>query len=257
MYAARAFEEKTKRDGLFWFYVGQLRWRFHMAVNPDLDPSGEPAAFAALMYSLGEPMNRFAGSDPDMWIQVIDEAFAWDAGNPNGFTSKAEHTAEYQDIRRGLDELKTHISENRQELLDRDKMPKDWPALVTLKSAADLDGSFGGKSCYFLPRWLMGKEYTNEVALKTDTVRIAHESPSSIQVVGICRGEELGRNVIQLDQTDEGFSFVTEYEADESIFGRAYATTVTLFRNTKGDIVLRWMCDGYVKWERASEIKQN
>src|SRR5438552_16737970 len=35
--AAKLFKDSaTKREALFWFYVGQLRYRYYLAANPDL-----------------------------------------------------------------------------------------------------------------------------------------------------------------------------------------------------------------------------
>ena len=45
-YAARLFREEKKDEAVFWFYVGQLRYRFHLKANPNMDPSGDPALFA-------------------------------------------------------------------------------------------------------------------------------------------------------------------------------------------------------------------
>src|SRR5689334_9712989 len=60
-YAIRLFDQGKKDDAVFWFYVGQLRWRFYLKANPNLDPSGDPAALGALNATIGPTINGYAG----------------------------------------------------------------------------------------------------------------------------------------------------------------------------------------------------
>ncbi len=47
--AAKLFKDPaTKQEGLFWFYVGQIRYRYYLAANPDLPRDGDPALPASL-----------------------------------------------------------------------------------------------------------------------------------------------------------------------------------------------------------------
>lgn len=108
-YAMRLFGEDRKDDAVFWFYAGQLRYRFHLSANPDLAPDGDPAVMASLNESVGRVINEYAGGDPVTWAAQIERALTWDAQTENGFTSKAQHAAHWQEIRAGLSSLRDMI----------------------------------------------------------------------------------------------------------------------------------------------------
>lgn len=101
---------------VFWFYLGQLRFRYHLAANPDLPPSGDPALFASLSGVVGRPINEYAGGDPDAWVAAIDRALEWDAAHPNAFTPKDRDSAAYEENRSGLAELRDWISANKAQI---------------------------------------------------------------------------------------------------------------------------------------------
>lgn len=109
LYAVRLFGEGRKGDAVFWFYVGQLRFRFHLAANPGLPAGGDPALMAALNSTVGGTVNEYAGGNPRTWAAEIDRALRWDAGTGNGFTSKERHAKEWQEIRSGLSSLRATI----------------------------------------------------------------------------------------------------------------------------------------------------
>ena len=121
-YSTRLFQEGKKDDAVFWFYVGSIRYRFHLAANPKLDPSGDPALFGALQESIGSPINAYAGGDPKKWAAQIGRALKWDEENKNGFTSKKKFKQEYQEIRVGLSEMKQWIEENIDQIKEQRKM---------------------------------------------------------------------------------------------------------------------------------------
>lgn len=109
IYAKRLFEEGKKDDAVFWFYVGQLRYRIHLKANPKLDPSGDPAVFSSLSATLGKALNEYAGGSVKGWVAAMDRALKWDAENPNGFTSKEKFAKIYEENRAGLKELRDQV----------------------------------------------------------------------------------------------------------------------------------------------------
>ena len=118
IYAMRLFGEGRKDDAVFWFYAGQLRYRFHLAANPQLPRDGDPAVMASLNATVGETINGYAGGDPKSWAAQIERVLKWDADTPNGFTSKDRHAKPWQDIRAGLASLRATIER------DADKIRK-------------------------------------------------------------------------------------------------------------------------------------
>jgi soluble cytochrome b562 len=114
--AARTFAEGEKQEAVRWLYVGQIRWRFHIAANPNLPPDGDPALLASMMEVVARPINEWAGGDVDQWIASMQAALDWDAATPNGFTSKSEHSAEHETVRSGLGGLIASIDEQRTQI---------------------------------------------------------------------------------------------------------------------------------------------
>lgn len=102
LYAGRLFREGNKDDAVFWFYAGQLRYRFHLKANPKLEPSGDPALFSSLSATLGQTINEYAGGNVKNWIKAIDRALKWDADTSNRFTSKTKFASIYEENRAGL-----------------------------------------------------------------------------------------------------------------------------------------------------------
>jgi hypothetical protein len=105
-YAARLFREGKKDEAVFWFYVGQLRYRFHLKTKPNVDPSGDPALFSSLSATVGKTINEYAGGDVEDWVKAIDRALKWDADTPNGFTSKKKFATIYKENRAGLTKMR-------------------------------------------------------------------------------------------------------------------------------------------------------
>lgn len=115
--AARLFTDSaTKREALFWFYVGQLRYRYRLAANPDLPRDGDPALFASLSEVVGRPINEYAGGVPDIWIAEINHALEWDTAHNNGFTPKTKSPDQYRQIRAGLVAMRDQLSATKDKL---------------------------------------------------------------------------------------------------------------------------------------------
>jgi hypothetical protein len=115
--ATKLFQEAaTKREAVFWFYVGQLRYRYHLAANPDLPRDGDPALFASLSEVVGRPINEYAGGVPEIWIAEINRALDWDNRHENGFTPKSQSPDKYRQIRAGLVALRDQISAIKEKL---------------------------------------------------------------------------------------------------------------------------------------------
>lgn len=101
--AERLFAAGERDEAVFWFYVGQLRYRFHLAANPDLDPTGDPALFASLSDVIGVPLNQYAFTDIPKLVDTLARVRRWDEENPNGFTSKENQHAVWLEVRAGFD----------------------------------------------------------------------------------------------------------------------------------------------------------
>lgn len=72
--------------------------------------------YYALRYSLGTPINEYAGQNVDNWARLIEEAYKWHSDNRNGFNPKASHKQIYQEIETSMIELRDYVLENKEEI---------------------------------------------------------------------------------------------------------------------------------------------
>jgi hypothetical protein len=114
--AGKLLRAGDKDEAVFWFYAGQLRYRFHLLVNPKLDPSGDPALFTSLSDVMGTPINEYAFGDITQLVATIDKVLAWDERTDNGFTSKTTNAAAWKDIRDGLGKMRAYVLQNREQI---------------------------------------------------------------------------------------------------------------------------------------------
>ncbi len=113
--AVKLFKQ-DKEEAVFWYYLGQLRYRYYLAANPNIDPTGDPALFASLSSVVGTPINEYAFGNIQKLAATIDRVLAWDECHANGYTSKAKHPAELKTVRRGLKELKEKILQDQDQI---------------------------------------------------------------------------------------------------------------------------------------------
>lgn len=110
--AQRLALEGRADDAVFWYYVGQLRWRFERAARP----AGDDAAFGAMLQVMGGPINEWAFGDLDGLLATLDRVLAWDEANENAFTSKADYPEEWRKAREGLVALQAEIRSNKAQI---------------------------------------------------------------------------------------------------------------------------------------------
>ncbi len=108
-FAGRLFSAGRKDEGVMWFYVGQLRYRYFLRANPGLPPDGDPAIMASLNATLGQTINEWAGGSPSGWARAIDQALDWDERHPNALTPKQRHAAARQEVRAGLVKMRDQV----------------------------------------------------------------------------------------------------------------------------------------------------
>jgi hypothetical protein len=114
--ATKLFESGARDEAVFWFYAGQLRYRFHLGANPNLSPSGDPALFASLSEVVGRPINEYAFGDLPQLVATVDKVLGWDEKTGNGFTPKAGHEAALKEIRDGLVKMREYVKANGDEI---------------------------------------------------------------------------------------------------------------------------------------------
>jgi hypothetical protein len=108
--AAALFSEGKKDDAVFVFYLGQLRYRAHLAARrSELKPDGDPALFSSLSEVVGRPLNEYAFGDIPRLAGTIDALLAYDVANPDRFTPPAQFREAYGGIRDGLSGMKREI----------------------------------------------------------------------------------------------------------------------------------------------------
>ncbi len=87
--ASRLFKEGRQDEAVFWYYAGQLRWRYYALANQDTVSGSEESSLVAAMHqSVGAVINEYAFGDLPKFRQTIDEVVRWDEEHPNPQVSK-------------------------------------------------------------------------------------------------------------------------------------------------------------------------
>jgi hypothetical protein len=108
--AQKLFTAGQKDDAVFWFYVGQLRYRVYLLVNNGkLDPSGDPALFASLSEEVGRSINEYAFGDIPQLAKTIDAVIAWDQSHANALTPRDKYKSQYDQIVAGLTQMRDQV----------------------------------------------------------------------------------------------------------------------------------------------------
>jgi hypothetical protein len=100
--AAELLKGNRKDDAVFIFYLGQLRYRTHLAARPDLPKSGDPALFGSLSEVVGRPVNEYAFGDIPRLLMTLDEVMAFDRSIPDAFTAPGQYPDAHKRIRDGM-----------------------------------------------------------------------------------------------------------------------------------------------------------
>lgn len=113
--ASKLYAKDQKDKAVVFYYVGQIRFRALLAVNPDIDGS-EKNLYISLKEAFGKPINEYAGENLDEWLTLIDQALEWHEANPNRVTPKTEHIETYNNIITEFKKLKTYIVLNKESI---------------------------------------------------------------------------------------------------------------------------------------------
>lgn len=116
--AAEYYRNDEINDAAFLYYVGQLRYRFYLAVNPDYEPGGDLAVFASLQSVLGSEINYKLGEDIDNYIQILSEVIRWGETYDSKYCPKAQDPKQFAEVMNGLVELRTYVIENRADIIE-------------------------------------------------------------------------------------------------------------------------------------------
>jgi hypothetical protein len=107
--AASLFGSGRKDDAVFIFYLGQLRYRAHLAARRNLPADGDPALFGSLSEMVGRPLNEYAFGDMSALAAIIDAVLAYDAASPDRFTPPAQFPNVHAGVREGLVKMKEQM----------------------------------------------------------------------------------------------------------------------------------------------------
>ena len=115
MLASKLMGAGRRDEAVRWFYIGQLRYRFHLMTDPP-DAADERILFSALSESVGRAINEYAFGDVDGAVREIDAALAWDAAHANHFTSRSAFPAQFAKTREGLVALRNDMLARKDEI---------------------------------------------------------------------------------------------------------------------------------------------
>ena len=114
--ADKLFEAGERDRAVFWFYLGQLRYRTYLQARPTLPPHADPALFASLFEMVGRRINPYAFGDIPALARVIDQVLAWDASHDDTYAPKERTAPERAQVRQGLARLRDDILARQEEI---------------------------------------------------------------------------------------------------------------------------------------------
>lgn len=107
------FKTGHRDDAVFLFYLGQLRFRVHLAARrSELRPDADPAVFSSLSEVVGRPINEYAFGDLPSLIRTIDAVLSYDLKYPDMFTPPAQYSNFHATVRNGLTAMRMPIQHN-------------------------------------------------------------------------------------------------------------------------------------------------
>ena len=106
------WEAGRKDDAVFFFYLGQLRYRAYLSANPNGDPSGGRALFDALMSTMGPSINQYAFGDIQALVATIDRVIAWDDGHADDYATRRAR----EDVKAGLKKMRDDVIARQDEI---------------------------------------------------------------------------------------------------------------------------------------------
>lgn len=115
--SARLLKEGRPDEAVFWYYAGQLRWRYYALANPEKASGGESSALmGAFHHSLGTPINEYAYGDLEKYRQMLADVIRWDEENPNEFCPKESVQKERAEVLDGLRKLSQSTIDNADQI---------------------------------------------------------------------------------------------------------------------------------------------
>lgn len=112
--AADLMRAGRRDEAVFVFYLGQLRYRTHLAARPDLPRDRDAAVFASLSEVVGRPVNEYAFGDIPALDRTLQAVMAYDRANPDRFTSPAEFPQASRTVRTGMEQFRAQIVAQRE-----------------------------------------------------------------------------------------------------------------------------------------------
>jgi len=104
------WEAGRKDDAVFFFYLGQLRYRAYLSANPNGDPGR--VLFDALMSTMGPPINQYAFGDIQALVSTIDRVIAWDDGHADDYATRKAR----EDVKAGLKKMRDDVTARQDEI---------------------------------------------------------------------------------------------------------------------------------------------
>lgn len=108
--AGRLLQAGQREAAVFIFYLGQLRFRTHLAARPNLPRDADPAVFAALSESVGRPVNEYAFGDMPALLRTLDAVAEYDRRNPDRFTDPAAFPDATRRTREGMAQFRANLA---------------------------------------------------------------------------------------------------------------------------------------------------
>jgi hypothetical protein len=108
--AKRLYDMDRRDEAVFWFYLGQLRWRTCLRQTPNC---GGREPYGRLFETIGPDLNTHGFRSIPALQSTVDAVLAWDESHPDGFATDA--TIKEQQ-RQGMREMVAYAQAHSAEL---------------------------------------------------------------------------------------------------------------------------------------------
>jgi hypothetical protein len=101
-----------KEEGVFWYYVGDLRWKT-LAACTEPFPFEEIKRMNDRLNEVGGPIRLWSRDNIDTLLLTFDKVEKWDRETTTHYAKGPDCEAEAQFLRGTIADVKTYIEENR------------------------------------------------------------------------------------------------------------------------------------------------
>lgn len=113
---ANYLSKEKYNEATFLFYLGQMRYKYYNSANPKYQSGNDGALLASLLIVLGEPVNLYARTNSDNFINILSLTKDYFKNNDYKFYPKKKNEEKYNLQIQNVDKLIETIENEKSSL---------------------------------------------------------------------------------------------------------------------------------------------